>query len=81
MSSLLPAWAWILIAIAALLGIGGGAFFLMSSAGGLARVVEFVFVQIWNALVPQLLKRKTPEEEAKDRQVEREGGPRKDGGR
>lgn len=74
-------WAWILFVLAVLIGIGGGAFYLGTRPGGLVRVVEFVALQIWNAFAPELLKRKSPGEEAKDRQREREGGTLKEGGR
>lgn len=57
---------WLLAGLAALLGIGYGAYRLISwpSLGSLA-------VTIFNAIAPAILKRKTPEEEALDREAYR----------
>lgn len=55
---------WFLIGIVAMLGMGYGAYKLVSwpSLGNLAVI-------IFNALVPIILKRKTPEEEKEDNEA------------
>lgn len=42
----------------------------------LKRLMAEIYVLIWNALAPEILRRKSPEEEAADREHEKEGGLR-----
>lgn len=66
-------WLWLLAGLSAAIGIGYGAYRLISwpSLGNLA-------VLIFNAIAPALLKRNPSEEEAKDREAYRRGERRPD---
>lgn len=66
-----------LLYLIAALGLGAGAFFVVRSPEFWIDFGKHLFKQ----LLPILMKRKSPEEEAKDRQAVREGSPTDKGGK
>lgn len=81
LAAFLPAWAIWLGGLVILL-VGCFAIYrAVASPSFLPNLVAYLGKAAWSVFGPILLKRKSPEEEAKDHQIVREGGKQKESGR
>ena len=61
-------WLWVLAGLIVIGSAGFGVFKLFSSGAFVSAALKELVPIIWNAVVPMVMKRKTPEEETRDHQ-------------